>query len=58
MASKTAAKTAKSKAKAPPPKKPAPKVAAKYYQEETTPLSIQLTDPPPAEGYTIELTSK
>jgi len=36
----------------------APKVAAKYYQEDTTPLSIELTDPPPAEGYTIELTSK
>ena len=36
----------------------APKVAAKYYQEETTPLSIELTDPPPAEGYKIELTSK
>ena len=36
----------------------APKVAAKYYREETTPLSIELTDPPPAEGYTIELTSK
>src|SRR5919201_4988182 len=29
----------------------APKVAAKYYREETTPLSIELTDPPPAEGY-------
>jgi hypothetical protein len=36
----------------------APKVAAKYYQEDTTPLLIELTDPPPAEGYTIELTSK
>jgi len=36
----------------------APKVAAKYYREETTPLSIELTDPPPTEGYTIELTSK
>src|SRR5262249_49170980 len=36
----------------------APKVAAKYYQEETTPLSIELTAPPPAEGYTIALTSK
>ena len=36
----------------------APKVAAKYYQENTTPLRIELTDPPPAEGYTIELTSK
>ena len=36
----------------------APKVAAKYKREDTTPLSIELTDPPPAEGYTIELTSK
>ena len=36
----------------------APKVAAKYSREETTPLAIELTDPPPAEGYTIELTSK
>ena len=36
----------------------APKVAAKYYREETTPISIELTDPPPAEGYTIALTSK
>ena len=36
----------------------APKVAAKYYREDTTPLSIELTDPPPAEGYTIELTGK
>src|SRR5262245_35886884 len=36
----------------------APKAPAKYYREETTPLSIELTDPPPAEGYTIELTSK
>jgi hypothetical protein len=35
-----------------------PKVAAKYRQEDTTPLSIELTDPPPAEGYKIELTSK
>jgi hypothetical protein len=35
-----------------------PKVAAKYYREDTTPLSIELTDPPPAEGYTIELTGK
>ena len=35
-----------------------PKVAAKYQQEQTTPLSIELTDPPPAEGYKIELTSK
>src|SRR5262245_37311461 len=30
----------------------APKVAAKYHREDTTPLSIELTDPPPAEGYT------
>ncbi len=37
---------------------PAPTVAAKYYREDTTPLLIELTDPPPAEGYTIELTSK
>lgn len=36
----------------------APKVAAKYHQENTTPLTIELTDPPPADGYTIELTSK
>jgi hypothetical protein len=36
----------------------APTVAAKYYREDTTPISIELTDPPPAEGYTIELTSK
>jgi len=36
----------------------APKVAPKYTQESTTPLSIELTDPPPAEGYKIELTSK
>jgi hypothetical protein len=35
----------------------APKVAAKYYQEDTTPLSIELTDPPPDKGYTIALTS-
>ena len=35
-----------------------PKVAAKYQQEQTTPLSIELTDPPPTEGYKIELTSK
>src|SRR5262249_38342013 len=33
----------------------APKVAARYSREETTPLAIELTDPPPAEGYTIEL---
>src|SRR5437588_11163849 len=36
----------------------APKVADKYRSEETTPISIELTDPPPAEGYKIELTSK
>ena len=36
----------------------APKVAAKFYREDTTPLAIELTDPPPAQGYTIELTSK
>src|SRR5262245_44987982 len=36
----------------------APKVAGKYYQEDTTPIRIELTDPPPAEGYKIELTSK
>jgi hypothetical protein len=36
----------------------APKVAAKYQREDTTPLSIELKDPPPPEGYTIELTSK
>ena len=36
----------------------APKVAAKYYREDSTTLSIELTDPPPADGYTIELTSK
>src|SRR5262245_51354288 len=36
----------------------APRVAAKYRTEDTTPLSIELTDPPPAEGYKIELTSK
>src|SRR5437588_5032446 len=36
----------------------APKVADKYRSEETTPISIELTDPPPADGYKIELTSK
>ena len=36
----------------------APKVASKYRAEDTTPLSIELTDPPPAEGYKIELLSK
>jgi len=36
----------------------APPVADKYRSEETTPISIELTDPPPAEGYKIELTSK
>jgi hypothetical protein len=35
-----------------------PRVAAKYYSEETTPITIELTDPPPPEGYKIELTSK
>jgi hypothetical protein len=35
-----------------------PKVADKYRAEETTPISIELTDPGPAEGYTIKLTSK
>ena len=37
---------------------PTPQVAAKYRSETTTPISIELTDPPPAEGYKIELTSK
>jgi len=37
---------------------PAPKVADKYRSEATTPISIELTDPPPADGYKIELTSK
>jgi hypothetical protein len=36
----------------------APKVAEKYYREETTPISIELTDPPPDGGYNIALTSK
>lgn len=36
----------------------APKVANKYRSETTTPISIELTDPPPAEGYKVELTSK
>ena len=35
-----------------------PKVAPRYAREETTPLLIELTDPPPAEGYKIELQSK
>lgn len=35
-----------------------PKVAARYHREETTPLSIELTDPPPEGGYKIELQSK
>ena len=35
-----------------------PKVADKYRSEETTPISIELIDPPPPEGYKIELTSK
>lgn len=38
--------------------KPGPRVAAKYQDEQTTPISIELTDPPPAEGYKIALTSK
>jgi hypothetical protein len=37
---------------------PAPKVAAKFYREDTSPLSIELTEPAPAAGYAIELTSK
>jgi len=37
---------------------PAPKVAAKYYREDLSPLSIELSDPPPAEGYKVELTSR
>src|SRR5262245_54399123 len=36
----------------------APKVADKYRREDTTPVTIELTDPPPAEGYKIELTSQ
>src|SRR5262249_5933552 len=39
-----------------PGESPAPKVPAKYCREETTPLSLELTDPPPADGYTITLT--
>jgi hypothetical protein len=35
-----------------------PRVANIYLSEETTPISIELTDPPPPEGYKIELTSK
>jgi len=35
-----------------------PRVADKYRSEETTPILVELTDPPPAEGYKIELTSK
>src|SRR5206468_2986455 len=31
----------------------APKVAVKFYREDTSPLAIELTDPPPAEGYKI-----
>ena len=37
---------------------PAPIVADKYRSEDTTPISIELTDPPPTGGYKIELTSK
>src|SRR6516162_2516534 len=33
----------------------APKVAAKYYQENTTPLTIELTDPPPAPLYSLRM---
>jgi hypothetical protein len=36
----------------------APRVAAKYHREDTTPIVIELTEPPPPEGYRIELTSK
>ena len=42
----------------PKAKDDSPRVADKYRSEETTPISIELTDPPPAEGYKIELTSK
>jgi len=35
-----------------------PRVADKYRSEEKTPISVELTDPPPPEGYKIELTSK
>src|SRR5262249_28066326 len=35
-----------------------PKVANKYPHEETTPIVIELTDPPPADGYKIELKTK
>jgi hypothetical protein len=35
-----------------------PKVANIYLSEETTPIQIELTDPPPTEGYKIELKSK
>jgi len=35
-----------------------PKVAKRFRSEDTTPISIELTDPPPADGYTIELMSK
>src|SRR5262245_42909891 len=35
-----------------------PKVANIYLSEETTPIQIELTDPPPADGYKIELKSK
>lgn len=38
--------------------KEGPNVAAKYKDEQTTPISIELKDPPPAEGYKIALTSK
>jgi len=35
-----------------------PKVAQRYYNEETTPILIELTDPPPPGGYKVELLSK
>jgi hypothetical protein len=35
-----------------------PKVADRFKREETTPISIELTDPPPPGGYKVELTSK
>jgi hypothetical protein len=37
---------------------PTIKVAAKYHQESSTPISVELTDPPPPGGYKIELKSK
>jgi hypothetical protein len=35
-----------------------PKTARKYQQELNHPALIELTDPPPAESYKIELTGK